>query len=74
MIANQSSGNVLTSSFAGVPAVYVVETWNAPNGQDLVNTEDDFYQTTVPEPSTIIIWSLLGGFGIAIAHRRKRAA
>ena len=28
----------------------------------------------IPEPATIIIWSLLGGLGIAIAHRQKRAA
>jgi hypothetical protein len=27
----------------------------------------------VPEPATIIIWSLLGGLGIVVAHRRKRA-
>jgi hypothetical protein len=28
----------------------------------------------VPEPSTVIIWSLLGGLGLAVAHvRRKRA-
>lgn len=28
----------------------------------------------VPEPATIIIWSLLGGLGIAIAHLRHRKA
>jgi hypothetical protein len=28
----------------------------------------------VPEPTTIIIWSLLGGLGIALAHLRRRKA
>ncbi len=30
--------------------------------------------TTVPEPTTLIIWSLLGGIGIAIGWRRRRTA
>jgi hypothetical protein len=63
--------------------------WNKTNG-DLLATENsggpdggwdkssDFnVQVTgdaVPEPATIIIWSLLGGLGIAVAHMRKRAA
>lgn len=29
--------------------------------------------TTVPEPATLIIWSLLGGLGIAVAHLRRKA-
>jgi len=29
---------------------------------------------TVPEPSTLIIWSLLGGLGITIGWRRRRKA
>jgi hypothetical protein len=29
---------------------------------------------TVPEPSTLIIWSLLGGLGIAVGLRRRRKA
>jgi hypothetical protein len=28
----------------------------------------------VPEPATLIIWSLLGGLGIAVAHLRRRKA
>jgi hypothetical protein len=39
-----------------------------------VQVVNDVEVPTVPEPSTLIIWSLLGGFGIAIAHWRKRAA
>jgi hypothetical protein len=35
---------------------------------------DNFELTPVPEPTTIIIWSLLGGFGIAIGWQRLRKA
>jgi hypothetical protein len=36
---------------------------------------DDVSIDSVPEPATIIIWSLLGGLGVAVAHcRRKRTA
>jgi hypothetical protein len=33
-----------------------------------------FDATVVPEPSTLIIWSLLGGLGIAIGRRCRRKA
>ena len=42
---------------------------NSPNTGTLTGTLDG----PVPEPATIIIWSLLGGLGIAIAHLRRRA-
>ena len=29
---------------------------------------------TVPEPATIIIWSLLGGLGLVFALRKRKAA
>jgi hypothetical protein len=45
-----------------------IYTWNP--------AQSDFVQSTsVPEPATLIIWSLLGGLGIAVGwSRRKRAA
>jgi hypothetical protein len=30
--------------------------------------------TTVPEPTTLIVWSVLGGLGLAVARWRKRKA
>ena len=29
---------------------------------------------TIPEPATLIIWTLLGGLGVAVAHLRQRKA
>ena len=38
-------------------------------------TTDTYTETLVPEPATLIVWSLLGGIGIALGWRRwKRAA
>jgi hypothetical protein len=31
-------------------------------------------QNNIPEPSTVIIWSLLGGMGIGIGWWRKKKA
>ena len=31
-------------------------------------------ETTVPEPATIIIWSLLGALAITVGRRRRRRA
>ena len=51
------------------------ETIDLTNGaiNQIVNTFVE-NNAPIPEPATIIIWSLLGGLGIAIAHMRKRAA
>jgi hypothetical protein len=49
--------------------------------QTLVTTSPYFYALTlydppapVPEPCTLIIWSLLGGLGAAIGLRRRKRA
>jgi len=45
---------------------------------DLANYNDDirgtFTLTEVPEPATLIVWSLLGGLGMAIGCWRRKAA
>ena len=52
-----------------------VVTLNFP--QDVVGVDDVRFgssQATVPEPSTLIIWSVLGGVGLAVNRWRKRKA
>ncbi|MCC6123958.1 MAG: PEP-CTERM sorting domain-containing protein [Pirellulales bacterium] len=42
--------------------------------EDGIFVTADIIQGNVPEPSTIIIWSLLGGLGFVFAWRRRKAA
>ena len=41
------------------------------DGNDFVL--DDISLTAVPEPTTIIIWSLLGGLGLVFAWRKRKS-
>ena len=48
---------------------------NSPSWADIGLDNVSVTANSVPEPSNLLIWSLLGGFGIALASwRRKRAA
>jgi hypothetical protein len=48
--------------------------WSPTSGTDGVYIDNFDVSGAVPEPATIIIWSLLGGLGLVIGWRRKRAA
>ena len=41
---------------------------------DVYQTTDTYTQTLVPEPATVIIWSLLGGLGLVFAWRKRKSA
>ena len=48
---------------------------NFVGSTDRVYSIDVFGATaSIPEPSTLIIWSLLGGLGIAFGYWRRRKA
>jgi hypothetical protein len=58
---------------------YCLQVWDAINGNDYPVSAPGSATFTVeaaavPEPATIIIWSLLGGLGLAVAHWRRRKA
>ena len=57
------------------PFVFV-SNWSIAEGGGTVTWGDvEATGTVIPEPATIIIWSLLGGLGIGFGYwRRKRAA
>ncbi len=61
-------GNVAMQSFT-VTAGY--NNSGQPTG---FNVSSLAYTTQVPEPSTLIIWSLLGGLAISLKWRRRKAA
>jgi hypothetical protein len=50
-----------------------VPSHRVPRGYNATGQENGFLLSPVPEPATIVIWSLLGGLGIAVGWRRKRA-
>jgi len=64
----------------GATILNVVETINADGLSQINGISDTFTESVpippaVPEPSTIIVWSLLGGLGLTVGWlRRKRAA
>jgi hypothetical protein len=68
----QATSTDFQSVLDSLTAVYILGDWNS--GPDTCSV-DNVAMTTVPEPSTFIIWSLLGSLGIVIGwRRRKRAA
>jgi hypothetical protein len=46
----------------------------AGDGYYAVSEIQAFGTATVPEPSTLVIWSVLGGIGLAVNRWRKRKA
>ena len=52
--------NVDFVGFAGQPSVDVGEEWIYDGNSIIVSTSNTFKETMIPEPATIIVWSLLG--------------
>ena len=65
-----------SSQTSGIPGRWIdnINSGDFPDWHE-VGYVIEYNRQNVPEPSTLAIWSLLGGFGIAVGcWRRKRAA
>jgi len=60
-------------TFAGVKSINVVEKWTYDANTHFISTTDTYIQSTIPEPSTLAVWSLLavGGLGMRVLRRRR---
>jgi len=73
LTVNQSTGGA-SINFAGVKFIDVVETFTLDKNTTITSVTNTFIESTVPEPSTLIVWSLLGTLAIGLGWRRKRMA
>ena len=66
------------NSHVWIADLYLVTVPDPTNAPTVVNIYDGiewgWRNDPIPEPATVIIWSLLGGIGIAVAHSRRRNA
>jgi len=75
----QANPNPVTVTFAPQKSVTVLDTWTYNSLGNIQSTTNQFVETTVtppavPEPSTLIVWSVLGGLGLGVGWWRKRTA
>jgi hypothetical protein len=66
-----STGGPVSTSFA-TTFLDVVEQIVVGPGGAVFSTTDTYTQSAVPEPLSIVVWSLLGGVGVVIAYRRRK--
>lgn len=72
--SGNASGSLAYDSSLGSLGSFVSATMFFSTDAASFNVSNISYDSTVPEPATLVVWSLLGGLGVAFSvWRRKRA-
>lgn len=69
MVTLTINNTLVTTSEAGTAALIKKKQWG---GMTMTVLDPSNQQPVIPEPGSLIIWSLLGGIGIAFGWRRRR--
>jgi hypothetical protein len=64
--------NPEVTAISNLSYVNVVETWSVGVGSTIVTTTNVFEQSTVPEPASVAVWTMLAGVGIVVGTLRAR--
>jgi hypothetical protein len=65
---------IWNSGSATTAEIKIVDLNLEGGGNDFALDDISLTPTAVPEPASIVIWSLLGGVGCVVAYRRRRKA
>jgi len=75
LTVNQGTpGGTDSITFAGQKFIDVVETLTLDANTTFTSVTNTFIESRVPEPATLVVWSLLGALAIGLGWWRKRKA